>query len=73
VQWVNVAELSESHVTSCVPPELATYRAIGMLNPDVELTQISPAEPIGNEDEQEPVIELMVVDGSVLLAAVIPS
>jgi hypothetical protein len=44
-----------------------------MLNPDVELTQISPVEPIGNEDEQEPVIELMVVDGSVLFAAVIPS
>jgi hypothetical protein len=35
---------------------------IGILNPDVEATQISPEDPIGNDDEQAPVMELMVVD-----------
>jgi hypothetical protein len=46
---------------------------IGTTNPDVEVAQIWPVEPIGNDDAHEPVIELMVVLALLSLAAVIPS
>ncbi len=47
--------------------------AMGMLNPDVDPTQIAPDEPAGNDDAQEPVVALMVVLGFVLVLAIIPS
>jgi hypothetical protein len=46
---------------------------IGTTNPDVEVAQIWHVEPMGNDDEHEPVIELMVVLGLVSSAAIIPS
>jgi len=45
----------------------------GNVNPDVDATQISPAEPTGSAVAQAPVMELIVVYGSLFPAAVMPS
>jgi hypothetical protein len=46
---------------------------MGSWNPDVDATQISPVEPIGSAVAQAPVMELIVVDGSLFPEAIMPS